>query len=196
MKARRNLPLFFIFFFPLFLNNSSLKNWLKPWIKKQGLRKGLLILTSLGFLFYGLCHQLPQTLKTNSSWQSYCQASTLNYPCEAVSFLQNQSVKGHLFNRYEWGGFLIWQLPEDKIFVDGRMPAWPTSSGKSPYTIYLETLQTQPGWQETLEKYNIGWILISPKTFMDLKLQPAPEDFGWQEVYRDPVSVVYKKYNH
>lgn len=193
LKARRNLPLFFIFFFPLFLNNSSLKNWLKPWLKKQVLRKSLLILTCLAFLFYGLHHQLPQTLKTNSSLNNYCQNSTLNYPCQAVNFLKTQSEKGPLFNRYEWGGFLIWQLPEYKVFVDGRMPAWPTSSGKSPYTIYLETLQAQSGWQETLKQYNINWILISPETFMDLKLKPHPGEFGWQEVYRDPISVIYKK---
>lgn len=115
------------------------------------------------------------------------------YPCEAVDFLKKQPQKGNIFNRYEWGGFLIWQLPESKIFVDGRMPAWQTPSGKSPYTIYLETLQTQPGWQETLESYNINWILISPNTFMDLLLAPNPENFGWEKAYRDKISVIYRR---
>jgi len=107
--------------------------------------------------------------------------------------LRQQPEKGNIFNRYEWGGFLIWQLPEYKVFVDGRMPAWEHPSGKSPYTIYLETLQNQPGWEETLKEYNINWILISPGTFMDLLLQPNPKKFGWEEVYRDKISVIYKR---
>lgn len=193
LKARRNLPFFFILFFVLLFKNQSFKKWLSPWLKKKSLRKDLLLFASLVILFFGLFVRLPQTLKINSSWQNYCQASNLTYPLEAINFLKNQPEKGNLFNRYEWGGFLVWQLPEYKVFVDGRMPAWSTPSGKSPYTIYLETLQTQPGWQKTLNEYDINWILISPKTFMDLKLRPDPSHFGWQEVYRDKISVVYKR---
>lgn len=203
LKARRNPPFFLILFFVLLFKNPFLKKWLSPWLKKKSLRKDLLIFTSILTFFFGLFFRLPQTIKINSSWQNYCQASSLSYPREAITFLKNQSEKdlpagqaGNLFNRYEWGGFLIWQLPEYKVFVDGRMPAWPTPSGKSPYTIYLETLQTQPGWQETLDNYHINWILISPGTFMDLKLKPNPEEFGWSEAYRDKISVVYKRKNN
>ncbi|PIU69144.1 hypothetical protein COS81_01205 [candidate division WWE3 bacterium CG06_land_8_20_14_3_00_42_16] len=102
-------------------------------------------------------------------------------------------ASGNIFNRYEWGGFLIWQLPQDKVFVDGRMPAWPTSSGKSPYTIFLEILQTQPGWNESLKEYGIDWILINPGTFMDLLLKDDPPKYGWEEKYRDEISVVYRR---
>lgn len=193
LKARRNLPFFFIVFFILLLRNDSFKNWLLFWLKKKSVRRDLSFFTSLVILFYALFVRLPVTFKINSSWENYCQSSFLSYPCEAVAFLKTQPEKGNLFNRYEWGGFFIWQLPKYKVFVDGRMPAWPTPSGKSPYTIYLETLQTQPGWQETLDTNNINWILISPETFMDLKLKPSPRSFGWQEVYRDEKSVIYKR---
>jgi hypothetical protein len=132
-------------------------------------------------------------VEANSSWGNFCRVSSQGAPCGAVAFLKSQKERGNIFNRYEWGGFLIWQLPEYKVFVDGRMPAWPTPSGKSPYTIYLETLQTREGWQETLKDYHIDYILISPGTFMDLKLRPDPESLGWSEVYRDPVSVVYQR---
>ncbi len=126
----------------------------------------------------------------NSSWERFCQ---IRYACKAAEFLKKQPEKGVIFNTYEQGGFLIWQLPEYKVFIDGRMPAWPHPSGKSPYTIYLETLQTQPGWQETLKEYNINWLFIGPGTFMDLKIRENPESFGWQEVYRDKKAVIYKK---
>jgi len=199
LKARRNLPFFFILFFVLLFRNDFFKNWLSSWLKKQSLRNDLSFFISLLALISALVIRLPKTLKINSSWQNYCRASTLSYPYEAVNFLESQPQKGNLFNRYEWGGFLIWQLPDYKVFVDGRMPAWSVppdvnqGGNVSPYTIYLETLQTQPGWQKTLNDYNINWILISPGTFMDLKLESDPESFGWQEVYRDKKAVIYQK---
>lgn len=193
LKARRHLPFYFFLASYLFLVSPLTKQVFGFWLKQRELRRILTILALTAFFFVGFFHQLPKTIKTNSSWQNYCRINSVIYPCEAIEFLKKQSGKGNIFNRYEWGGFLIWQLPEYKIFVDGRMPAWQTPSGKSPYTIYLETLQTQPGWQETLESYNINWILISPNTFMDLLLAPNPENFGWEKAYRDKISVIYRR---
>jgi len=189
LKAHRHLPFYYLYLFylllsfpPTFLKNFSQKNKIArfyfAWV------------FLLFFLFLTLTLRLPLTL----AWfKNPCPSSNLNYPCGAVEFLRRQPEKGNIFNRYEWGGFLIWQLPEYKVFVDGRMPAWEHPSGKSPYTIYLETLQNQPGWEETLKEYNISWILISPGTFMDLLLQPNPQKFGWEEFYRDKISVIYKR---
>ncbi|MFZ5365798.1 MAG: hypothetical protein ACOZBZ_00715 [Patescibacteria group bacterium] len=217
LTARRHLPFYFLLWFYLFFTTPISKNLLVSWLKRDSIKNDLTFLTVVLFLALGFFFRLPLTIHTNLSWQNYCQDSSLTYPCKAVEFLKTQGEKGNLFNRYEWGGFLIWQLPQFKIFVDGRMPAWKTPSGKSPYTIYLETLQTQPGWgvksanqpttplprespeatftgwQETLKDYNIKWILISPGTFMDLLLRPEPGKFGWQEIYRDKISVIYKK---
>jgi hypothetical protein len=207
LKARRNVPFYFV------VLTYSLLNSLKPTALRHPpsllrsfggtggfgrrpetfpLRNQPAILLTVGVLLYGLLVQLPQTIETNSSWQNYCQNKSLTLPCEAVEFLKTQGP-GNIFNRYEWGGFLVWQLPEYKIFVDGRMPAWVGPENKSPYTIYLETLQTQPDWQETLAQYDITYILISPGTFMDLKLEPNPASFGWQKIFRDKISVIYKK---
>ena len=193
LKARRQVPFYFSVSFYLLFLSSLTKKILTPWLKQKTLRESLAVLTPIPLMLFGFLVIFPQAFEFNSSWQNYCQKNSLTYPYQAVEFLKAQSEKGNLFNRYEWGGFLIWQLPEYKVFVDGRMPAWSTLSGKSPYTIYLETLQTQPGWQETLNEYKIDWILISPGVFMDLKLRPNPGEFGWEEVYRDSISVIYKR---
>jgi len=189
LKARRHLPFYYLYFFYLFLSfpPKSLRTFSQ---KNKILRFYFARVLLLFFLFISLTFCLPLTLVW---FKNPCPSSNLNYPCQAVDFLRQQPEKGNIFNRYEWGGFLIWKLPEYKVFVDGRMPAWEHPSRKSPYTIYLETLQNQPGWEETLKKYNIDWILISPGTFMDLLLQPNPQNFGWKEVYRDKISVIYKR---
>jgi hypothetical protein len=183
LKARRDLA-FFFFFAGYILSLVKVKvEKLKPFA----------LLVSMSFFVFGFLFQLPRTLMIDSDWQRFCQSGKTKYPYQAIEFMKKQPEKGNIFNAYEWGGFLIWQLPEYKVFVDGRMPAWPTPSGKSPYTIYLETLQTRPGWQETLEKYKIDWLFIYPGTFMDLKIRDNPESFGWQEVYRDKKTVIYQK---
>lgn len=195
LKARRNVPFYFVLSSYIFLSTAKTKEVLAAWCRDKETRGYLSGLLVILLLAYGLLVRLPQTRSANLSFQNYVQTLPVGPPTRAIEFLKNQPEKerGNIFNRYEIGGFLIWQLPEYKVFVDGRMPAWPTPSGKSPYTIYLETLQTRPGWQETLSEYDIDWILISPGTFMDLKLKPDPGEFGWQEVYRDTTSVVYKK---
>jgi len=195
LKARRNIPFYFLIWAYLLLTLSTMENILNSWSRKKSLQTDLPVLTIMFLLAFTLLFRLPFTIQASSSWQNYCREGQVVYPCQAIEFLKKQpaSRRGNIFNRYEWGGFLIWQLPKFKIFVDGRMPAWSHPSGKSPYTIYLETLQTQPGWQETLDDYNINWILISPGTFLDLLLRPDSARFGWQEVYRDKISVVYKR---
>lgn len=185
LRAQRYLPFYFTLAFYVFFANY-------PLLKKLHF-PALILFLPFFLLICSLFWRLPATISRNASFTNWCQNSPLVYPQEAVSFLRKQNIKGNIFNRYEWGGFLIWQLPEFKVFVDGRMPSWPTPSGKSPYTIYLETLQTQPGWEETLNQYQINWLFLSPGTFMDLKLRPSPEKYGWKEVYRDKTAVIYNR---
>jgi len=73
------------------------------------------------------------------------------------------------------------------------MPAWiDNDKNESPYTTYLHILQTQDGWDNELKDLKTDYILISPGTFMDLKLESNPQDFGYRQEYRDGVSVLYK----
>lgn len=189
LSARRNLPFFFLNA-SLFINDTS---FLKKWqgnLSFKGLIQAFIIL----IFFAGIFLQLPKTAIGNSSWQNYCQVrKSFAFPCKAVAFLQEEKVTGNFYNTYEWGGFLEWQLPKAKFFVDGRMPAWPTPSGKSPYTIYLETLQTQPGWQETLKKHKISYLFIQNGNALDLRLKNDPGQYPWKEIYRDGKGVIYEK---
>lgn len=191
LKARRNVPFYFLLLFYMFFSFPPITNLLKHYLTDKVPKKMIAMSILFFSITFSLIFSLPNAIHANSSVENFSATSSLHYPLNAVAFLKAQHEKGNIFNRYEWGGFLIWQLPEYTIFVDGRMPAWQTPSGKSPYTIYLETLQTQPGWQETLKQYHIRYLLIEPGTFLDLKLRPNPEVNNFKEIYRDAISVVY-----
>lgn len=141
--------------------------------------------------FYIFSKNLNATTIFNSKWQNYCTQGQVQYPCEFIKKFPN--LKGNVFATYEWGGFLIWKLPNVKVFADGRTPAWLDENGKSTYQVYLAILQTQPGWNEKLIKTGTDYLLIGPGTFLDLLLQPNPEKYNWRELYRDHTAVLYTK---
>lgn len=189
-SSRRNLPLW-----ALTASLSSLELWQDkietienhPYFKKAFY--SLLLLSILPLLMF----KLSTTFKMATNWDYYCQKAIVVYPCLAIDFIRNNQLQAkNIFNAYEWGGLLEWQLPEYKFFVDGRMPAWPTPEGKSPYSIYLEILQTQPGYQEKLDQYKTDALLIQVNTFMDVELREK-KDSPWQEIYRDKVAVIYTR---
>jgi hypothetical protein len=48
------------------------------------------------------------------------RAISANYPVNAVNFLRQNPAPGPLYNNLNWGGFLMWYLPELPVAVDGR----------------------------------------------------------------------------
>lgn len=48
------------------------------------------------------------------------RAISANYPVNAVNFLRRNSFSGPIYNNLNWGGFLMWYLPELPVAVDGR----------------------------------------------------------------------------
>ncbi len=189
--ARRNVPLWglvaAICFAQIYKDKwfNFLKDFQLELLHKVALVGGILIL---------LAAWVPRTLEVSTNWQSYCTGIgyRLDYPCGAVEYLKSHPETGrNVYTAYEWGGFLEWQLPQYQYFSDGRMVTWATPEGKSPYTIYLELIQAQPGWNERMLGYGTDWMLIGAGTFLDFELKQSPQ--GWREVYRDQTAVIYSK---
>ena len=102
------------------------------------------------------------------------------YPVEAVDFLRNEKLAGNLFNQYEWGGFIDWQMPEEKVFIDGRMTGWRRADGRRILSDYLEILKGNCG---VFNNYDIKVVLV--------KNDFSEKCFGnFREVYRDKTAKV------
>ena len=143
-------------------------------------------------LLYVFTSVLPANYITSMNSDAYCFNRFVTYPCKAVQFLKESSIKNeNIFANYEWGGYLEWVLPENKYFVDGRMPTWKTPENLSPYTVYLDVMQVQPGYEDTLDKYKTDILLIVPEGFLDRELKNNQS--VWNEIYRDNISVIYSR---
>ncbi len=108
-------------------------------------------------------------------------------PLQAARYLQNTQPPGPMFNAYNWGGYLTWQLyPEYPVFVDGRTDLYDDALLRQ----YLRAALGQPGYEEVLDQHDINLVLIEARSFLDEHLAVNPR---WRQVYADDVAVVYTR---
>lgn len=113
------------------------------------------------------------------------QAMAQMEPAAALDYLKKQSASGRIFNEYNWGGYLVWELPACKIFVDGRTDLF----GDAVIGEWIRILQAEPAWQAKLDGYRVDWVLIDPGRPLVRELAGG----GWIEVFRDDHSVLWKR---
>lgn len=87
------------------------------------------------------------------------------YPVQAAAYLRTNPCSGNLFNDYNYGGYLIWQLPSQPVYIDGRMPSWRNSSGQKYFDIYNKVIDNKATRTSQFAKYNIRCVLLSRNSF-------------------------------
>ena len=90
------------------------------------------------------------------------------YPVGAVNYLQENPPDGEIFSLYGWGGYLIWRMPEQKVFIDGRMPSWrwndaPDNETGHAFDDYMDLFKGDIDLVQTFDKYNVDTVLVSPR---------------------------------
>ncbi len=110
------------------------------------------------------------------------QAEGKTQPLESIAYLREHIGLGNMLNSYNWGGYLIWALPEYSVFVDGRTDLYDDEL----LTQYLTAVRAEPGWREVLERWQIGVVLLEPNMPLVTVLQLE----NWQTVAADDLSVV------
>jgi hypothetical protein len=107
-------------------------------------------------------------------------------PVAAVEYLKSHPG-GHLFNEMGYGSYLIWAIPEQRVFVDPRVELF-------PYAQWMDYIHINNGnnYNEILTKYGVDRILL------DKKLQPElaaslVDDKLWKLEYDDQYSQIWSK---
>ena len=115
------------------------------------------------------------------------------YPIGALSYLKAQSSNGNIFNNYDWGGYMIWQAPEYKTFIDGRMPSW-SINGRYLMDDYIKMSyfpnDNKDLLNQYIQKYSIDTFLLSPKQKLSDYLKTEMSE-KWQVAYEDTSSIVF-----
>jgi hypothetical protein len=112
------------------------------------------------------------------------QAEAQHFPVGAVAFLATHTVSGPIFNHYDWGGYLVWELyPPTQVFIDGRADLYE----KQLLDQFADTYQFKGDWQHTLQGWNIRTVLVPKDSALATGLRTSP---GWTVSYEDAQSLV------
>ena len=118
------------------------------------------------------------------------------YPAGVLPYLKTHPPQGNVLNFYLWGGYLGWNDPEMKDFVDSRVDIFEYAGVLKDYLELLgvDSLQRRP--DALLDKYKIQYVLFPPSD------SPNPLHAGgelvyvlehdphWKTLYKDKVCVL------
>jgi hypothetical protein len=115
---------------------------------------------------------------------------------KAAEFFRDKKISGPIFNDYDIGGYLIWNLfPEEKVFVDNRPEVYPNVFFSDIY----KPMQENPDvFKKVDEEYNFNAVMfyrndITPWGMNFLKM--IKENKNWVLVYSDNYAIIYLKDN-
>ncbi len=141
------LPSFILFIFTFWVSRYAWPFYysgvflLKPLISflKPESRKYQLIASSVFavcFLAISIWSKHPFTEFKNMNWDNYCRKSVNCSPGAAQAVIDGKLNNEKLLTIYDYGGWLIWNYPQIKPTIDGRMHLWRNESGFSAFEHY------------------------------------------------------------
>lgn len=104
-------------------------------------------------------------------------------PVQATAYLRDHTFPGRLFNSYNWGGYLLWDLPQYPVFIDGRTDLY----NDEIIDQWLKVVKAQPDWELVLDNWEVRLILLERNAPVVQHLSRA----GWRLLFKDELSVIY-----
>ena len=109
-----------------------------------------------------------------------------------AEFLRKNPVPGKMFNFFDIGGFLDWQLyPQALTFIDGR------TYNDLVFQEHQVVTGAMPGWENILEKYGVTYVVtktIDSSGAVLPFLSPLTSANDWSLVFADGLFVVFVRH--
>lgn len=116
-------------------------------------------------------------------------AQDAKMPVGSLRYLKVRPLGPRVFNEYAWGGFMIWNLPEYKTFIDGRMPGWRSgSTPKSVFESYMNISDLKDDFEKEVNQWGMDcfWLRKDAKLGAWLRLNP-----DWNLIFEDQTASVF-----
>jgi len=114
------------------------------------------------------------------------QAEAERFPAGMAAFLQENRPPGPMFNSYNIGGYLLYQLyPDYPVFVDGRTDLYDDAFLRQ----YLRAMNGD-GWESVFRRYDVRLVALEQDAPLAQTLSRQPD---WQIIYRDEIAIVFLK---
>jgi len=120
------------------------------------------------------------------------------FPQRAVDILQHEKLPANIFNGYNLGGYLDWQLfPPYRVYIDSRaLPFGPELFFRA-YDLTTRGPDSA-SWVQEADARNINTILVPLSRYQGMTVFPQLHAFcrsqSWAPVYLDEVSAIFVRH--
>ena len=163
----------------------GISEFLKP-SSKSVQKTAVLILSSL-FLILTIHFKEPPKYYLSMDWNRFCLNPSNACSYGAIDFISRNKLTENLSTPYSWGGWMIWNFPEIKPSIDGRMHLWKDENGYSAFGEYYTNVQD---WK-SIDKSKYNTVLVLKQKPMFKRLKKLTKEKKWRWVYEDFVSAVF-----
>src|SRR5271169_741355 len=111
------------------------------------------------------------------------QAISRRFPVKAVNFLRQNPVPGPLYNTLDWGGFLMWYMPNYPVAIDGRNDLY----GDEMDMLFIGTQRGGESYKQDPYLNEAGVVLIRRTDGLYYTLNQDPR---FSLIYQDQVAAV------
>ena len=187
LRTQRNAVIFALVAVPLF------SNYFQYWIDSTSIGKRLGKSPTPSFtrlsVLVSVVLLLPLiafAVKLKSTVFAPPKQESLKVPVKAVEYMKEHQITGNTFTSPNvWGGYLIWTLPSNPVYIDGR-DVYPEEFVKE----FVDIITGRADWKAPFDQRGVQNVLVEPGTMLNRQLEQAPE---WEKVYEDEMSVVFKR---
>ena len=138
-------------------------------------KRWLNVIIMAAFYLFGIYH-IPSSASLRAAEAQY-------FPVAALPDLNSHCTDQRVFNRYEWGGYLVWNAGEIPVFLDSRTDIF------EHHGVLLDYLKAT-GLNDSfaiLDRYGIGCVLLNPASELIYLLRHSS---GWKVQHEDAVAVL------
>jgi hypothetical protein len=191
LSARRFVPLFALVSAPFLATNLAvLRDRLLPRLAPAtSAAAGGLVAVGLTALL--IVRALPDARQIRERGLFDTLVDIDYFPVGAAEFLRHNPLPVQLFHAYTWGGYLLFQLPDHKIFIDGR------AHTVYPFEFMAEQQAAErgePQWSEVLDRWNVSLVVwpsgIAHEMYAATS-QHLAESRRWLRIYDDRQAAVF-----
>jgi hypothetical protein len=111
---------------------------------------------------------------------------SVNYPVDASHFLRRNPQPGPLYNNLNWGGFLMWYMPDHPVAIDGRNDLY----GDDLDRIFYQSENADESYLKDPYLNEAGVVLLESAVPLAKVLTVDPR---FALIYQDPIAVVFAR---
>jgi hypothetical protein len=93
-----------------------------------------------------------------------------SYPVEAIAFIQEHHLPGPIYNNFNRGGFLIGNLPDYPVAIDGRTDLYGEESLRQAYSTLMALR-----WSEDQSLNRANLVLLPATVPLSRVLERSPQ---------------------